>query len=84
MFKALLLENTDGFLASVAQVDESRLPPGDVSVAVAYSTLNYKDGLAITNQSPIVRNWRVSSARPSSVRLLLMPRLQTPLAKAFP
>lgn len=57
MFKALLLENTDGFTASVQQVDESRLPQGDVSVAVAYSTLNYKDGLAITNKSPVVRNW---------------------------
>lgn len=61
MFKALLLENTDGFKASVQQVDESRLPPseqpGDVTVAVAYSTLNYKDGLAITNKSPVVRNW---------------------------
>ncbi|MDO8450069.1 MAG: MDR family oxidoreductase [Rhodoferax sp.] len=57
MFKALLLENADGFTASVQQVDESRLPQGDVTVAVAYSTLNYKDGLAITNKSPVVRNW---------------------------
>lgn len=57
MFKALLLENTDGFTASVQQVDESRLPAGDVTVAVAYSTLNYKDGLAITNKSPVVRSW---------------------------
>lgn len=57
MFKALLLENADGFRASVQSVDESRLPQGDVTVAVAYSTLNYKDGLAITNQSPVVRSW---------------------------
>ena len=57
MFRVLMLENTDGFKASVQQVDESRLPPGDVTVAVAYSTLNYKDGLAITNKSPVVRNW---------------------------
>lgn len=57
MFKALLLENADGFKASVQQVEESRLPPGDVTVAVAYSSLNYKDGLAITNKSPVVRNW---------------------------
>ena len=57
MFKALLLKNTDGFSASVAQVDEAQLPPGDVNVAVAYSTLNYKDALAITNRSPVVRNW---------------------------
>ena len=57
MFKALLLKNTDGFSASVAQVDESQLPAGDVNVAVAYSTLNYKDALAITTRSPVVRNW---------------------------
>ena len=57
MFKALLLENTEGFGASVKQLDESLLPAGDVHVAVAYSTLNYKDGLAITNKSPVVRQW---------------------------
>lgn len=57
MFNALLLKNADGFSASVTQVEESQLPAGDVSVAVAYSTLNYKDGLAITNRSPVVRNW---------------------------
>ena len=57
MFKALLLQNTDGFKASVAQVDEAQLPEGDVTVSVAYSTLNFKDGLAITNKSPVVRSW---------------------------
>ena len=57
MFKALLLENTDGFKASVVQVDDAQLPEGDVTVSVAYSTLNFKDGLAITNKSPVVRSW---------------------------
>ena len=57
MFKALLLENADGFRASVQAVDESRLPQGDVTVSVDYSTLNYKDGLAITNKGPVVRSW---------------------------
>ncbi|MEY4757939.1 MAG: hypothetical protein RJA34_2837 [Pseudomonadota bacterium] len=57
MFQALLLENVDGFKASVQAIDESRLPAGDVTVSVAYSTLNYKDGLAICNRSPVVRNW---------------------------
>jgi acrylyl-CoA reductase (NADPH) len=57
MFKALLLENAEGFTASVQDVDESRLPAGDVTVSVDYSTLNYKDGLAITNKGPVVRNW---------------------------
>ena len=57
MFKALQLTKGDSFAAQVTEVDESSLPPGDVTVRVAYSTLNYKDGLAITNKSPVVRNW---------------------------
>ena len=57
MFKAVLLENADGFKASVGLADEAQLPEGDVTVSVAYSTLNFKDGLAITNKSPVVRNW---------------------------
>ena len=58
MFKALLLEKTDaGFSARVQPVDEARLPAGDVLVQVDCSTLNYKDGLAITNKGPVVRQW---------------------------
>lgn len=57
MFKALVLEKADSFTASIQSVDEARLPAGDVTVAVSHSTLNYKDGLAITNKSPVVRNW---------------------------
>jgi acrylyl-CoA reductase (NADPH) len=58
MFKALLLEKDDaGFRAGVTELDESRLPAGDVLVAPEYSTLNYKDGLALTNRSPVVRLW---------------------------
>jgi acrylyl-CoA reductase (NADPH) len=58
MFKALMLEKDDaGFRASVREADEGSLPEGDVLVQVEYSTLNYKDGLAITNRSPVVRQW---------------------------
>jgi acrylyl-CoA reductase (NADPH) len=58
MFKALMLEKDDaGFRASVRDADENSLPDGDVLVQVEYSTLNYKDGLAITNRSPVVRQW---------------------------
>ena len=58
MFKAVLLEKDDaGFRASVRQVDEASLPEGDVRAAIAHSTLNFKDGLAITNRSPVVRLW---------------------------
>ncbi len=58
MFKALLLEKDDaGFRAGLASIDEARLPAADVLVQPAWSTLNYKDGLALTNKSPVVRNW---------------------------
>lgn len=57
MFKALLLDNTNGFSAALQQVEESRLPAGDVTVSVQYSTLNFKDGLAICNKGPVVRSW---------------------------
>jgi acrylyl-CoA reductase (NADPH) len=57
MFKALQLSKGDAFVARVTQVDEAGLPAGDVIVRVEYSTLNYKDGLAITNKSPVVRFW---------------------------
>ncbi|MDE2614992.1 MAG: oxidoreductase [Burkholderiales bacterium] len=58
MFKALLLEKDDaGFRAGVASLDEARLPAGDVLVAPEFSTINFKDGLAITNRSPVVRLW---------------------------
>jgi acrylyl-CoA reductase (NADPH) len=57
MFRALLLDNANGFSASVQLVDEARLPPGNVTLAVQYSTLNYKDALAICNKSPVVRHW---------------------------
>jgi acrylyl-CoA reductase (NADPH) len=57
MFKALLLDNASGFSAAITEMDETRLPAGDVTVSVAYSTLNYKDGLALTNKGPVVRLW---------------------------
>ena len=61
MFKALLLEKDDaGFRAGLTTLDDSRLPPpeaGDVLVQPTWSTLNFKDGLALTNKSPVVRVW---------------------------
>lgn len=57
MFKGLLLEKNDAFSARIADLDESQLPAGDVLVRPEYSSLNYKDGLAITNKGPVVRNW---------------------------
>ena len=58
MFNAVLLEKSDvGFQASIRKVEDAGLPAGDVLVQVGHSTLNYKDGLAITNRSPVVRSW---------------------------
>ncbi len=57
MFKALVLDKTPDFAVALREVDDSFLPEGDVTIDVEYSTLNYKDGLAITNRSPVVRNW---------------------------
>ncbi|MGF6768406.1 acrylyl-CoA reductase (NADPH) [Paraburkholderia sp. GAS199] len=58
MFKAILLDRQDDrTLASVTELDESRLPDGDVTVRIDYSTLNYKDGLAITGKGPVVRKF---------------------------
>ena len=58
MFKALLLQKDDaGFRAGITDIDEAGLPPGNVLVQPTYSTLNYKDGLALTNKAPVVRKW---------------------------
>ncbi|ATL97783.1 oxidoreductase [Aeromonas sp. CA23] len=58
MFKALLLENQDGkATATLTQLAESQLPAGEVRVAVSHSSINYKDGLAITGKGKIVRQW---------------------------
>ena len=56
--KAILIEkNDDGQSVSVTDVAEDRLPDGDVTVDIAYSTLNYKDALAITGKAPVVRRF---------------------------
>lgn len=58
MFKAIYLEKDDsGVKSSIRELDESVLPEGDVRVGVEYSTINYKDGLAITGAAPVVRNY---------------------------
>ena len=57
-FKALLIEKDDaGYRAAVKTLDDDNLPEGDVTVRVDYSTINYKDGLAITGKSPVVRKF---------------------------
>ncbi|MDY7547024.1 acrylyl-CoA reductase (NADPH) [Glaciimonas sp. GNP009] len=60
MFNAILLnKNDDGSTsAKLTQISDEQLPAdGDVTVRIDYSTVNYKDGLAITGKAPVVRNW---------------------------
>lgn len=61
MFKAIYLTKSDQFRAELRELDEAELqantPEADAMIAIDYSTINYKDGLALTNKSPIVRKW---------------------------
>jgi acrylyl-CoA reductase (NADPH) len=62
MFRAILLEKTaDAFSASLRDLSDDDLAQhagdGDVVVDIAHSTINYKDGLALANRSPVVRKW---------------------------
>lgn len=58
MFTGILISRDEaGQSVTGASLDEAQLPEGDVSIDVEYSTLNYKDGLAITGSSPVVRKF---------------------------
>jgi acrylyl-CoA reductase (NADPH) len=58
MFKGILINKDEaGYKAQYQSIDDSVLPEGDVTVKVEWSTLNYKDGLAITGKSPVVRRF---------------------------
>jgi acrylyl-CoA reductase (NADPH) len=57
-FKAIVIEKADGGTkAALTNFDEANLMDGDVTVRVEYSTVNYKDGLAITGKAPVVRRF---------------------------
>jgi acrylyl-CoA reductase (NADPH) len=58
MFNAILIERDERpYRATLTQLEEARLPAGEVTVRVDYSTLNYKDALAITGKAPVVRQF---------------------------
>lgn len=58
MFNAILIEKDEaGYHAGLKQVDDSQLPDGEVLLRVSHSTINYKDALAITGKSPVVRTF---------------------------
>jgi acrylyl-CoA reductase (NADPH) len=57
-FKAIRIDKADkGTTATLARFDEAELMEGDVTVRVEWSTLNYKDGLAVTGKAPVVRRF---------------------------
>ncbi len=57
-FKAIVIEKADkGQTVGLKDFDEKDLMEGDVTVAVQWSSLNYKDGLAITGRAPVVRRF---------------------------
>lgn len=57
-FKAIRIDKAEkGTTAALTQFDEADLMEGDVTVAVEWSTVNYKDGLALTGKSPVVRRF---------------------------
>ncbi|MGB3273867.1 MAG: MDR family oxidoreductase [Xanthobacteraceae bacterium] len=57
-FKAVRIDKADkGTTAALTQFDEAELMDGDVTVAVEWSTVNYKDGLAIAGKAPVVRRF---------------------------
>ncbi|MBV1698276.1 MAG: oxidoreductase [Hyphomicrobiales bacterium] len=57
-FKAIVIDKAEsGQTVSLTDFDDKDLMDGDVTVAVEYSTLNYKDGLALTGKSPVVRRF---------------------------
>lgn len=70
MFKALVLRKDDQFSSAIENLEESQLPPGDVLVEVEYSTLNFKDGLAIANKGPVVRVWPMVAGIDGAGRVL--------------
>ena len=57
-FKALLASKTgDTISSSLVDFKEEDLMPGDVTVAVEYSTVNYKDAMALSGRSPVIRQF---------------------------
>lgn len=71
MFRAVIINKDEsGYRAELSTLSVDDLPPGDVLVQVQYSTLNYKDGLAITGKGPVVRKFPMVPGIDFSARVL--------------
>ena len=57
-YRGLWIEKDEqGYRCTARDIDEASLPAGDIEVSIAHSTINYKDGLAITGRSPVIRRF---------------------------
>ena len=57
-FKGLVIDQHEGQVqAAIQELSKESLPPGDVVIALAYSDLNYKDGLAVTGKAKVIRSY---------------------------
>ena len=56
MYKAILLKDKESD-AEITSINLNELPSGDVTIKIEYSTINYKDSLAIVNKIPIIRKY---------------------------
>jgi acrylyl-CoA reductase (NADPH) len=86
MFNAILLsKNDDGTTdAKLTQLGDTQLPAdGDVTVKIDYSTINYKDGLAITGKSPVVRKWPMVPGIDGSGEVIASTHLDWKAGDAF-
>ena len=63
-FEAVVIEKVDaGQTVRLTDFDDKDLMDGDVTVAVEWSTVNYKDGLAVTGKAPVVRRFPITLNR---------------------
>ncbi|MBC7415653.1 MAG: oxidoreductase [Herminiimonas sp.] len=84
-FRAILLSrDADGKTdAALTELTEAQLPAGDVTVRVDYSTINYKDGLAITGRAPVVRSWPMVPGIDGSGEVIASSHPQWQVGDAF-
>ena len=80
MFSAIVIDKGEaGQSATLTTLDEEQLLDGDVSIDVEYSTLNYKDGLAITGQ--VARRAQVPDGARASISPVWSPRARMPTGR---
>ncbi len=79
-FKAIVIDKSEaGQTVRLTDFDEKNLMDGDVTIAVEYSTVNYKDGLAVTGKAPVVRRFPMIAGVDfaGTVEILLAPKLES-------